>query len=91
MAAAWREPATGEAYFDELLVDAEVAGADFLREVLTESKELRRYDAHVQKKMVLGTARREVEMMSTATFTTLWSRLRPDGSRRKCATQFCQT
>jgi len=54
MAAAWPEPATGEAYFDELLVDRRGGQRKgFPPEVLRELKELRRYYAHVLKKMVL--------------------------------------
>ena len=53
MATAWPDPVACEAYFDELLVDRRGQRKGFPPEILRELKELRRYYAHVQKKVVL--------------------------------------
>jgi hypothetical protein len=53
IAAAWSEPAIGEAYFEELLEGSRRGRRGFPLEVLRELRELRRYYAHVQKKVVL--------------------------------------
>ena len=53
MATAWSDPGGCEAYFDELLIDRRGQRTGFSPDVLRELKELRRYYAHVQKKVVL--------------------------------------
>lgn len=54
MAAAWPDAVTCEAYFDDLLKDRRGGHrTGFPPEVLRELKELKRYYAHVQKKVVL--------------------------------------